>query len=133
MGEDDDDVGVEQQHGDENGPGEELDIAGRRIGKRRKKKKKRGGNLVTATAAATTMITSTTDNLEEMNVNIPAPGLVHNEDDEYEAEGNNTAGWGKANNDTMMNDNNNLYVGEEEQAEEPSIFGQTDGASNATW
>jgi hypothetical protein len=34
----------------------------------------------------------------------------------------------------MMNDNNKPYVGEEEQVDgEPSIFGQTDGASNATW
>ena len=99
-------------------PDGDLAIDGRRIGKRRKKKKKKGAVAAAAAAAA---------GQQQIDVPMESSGADNTpmtdksgNDDEWE---NNNAGT----------DNNGEDVEFVAQEEEESIFGQTQGSSNATW
>lgn len=98
-------------------PDEDLAIDGRRIGKRRKKKKKKGAVATAAAAAGQQQIDAP---MESSGADDTPMTDKSGNDDEWEE--NNNAG-GENNGEDVE------FVAQEEE----SIFGQTQGSSNATW
>ena len=105
---------------------EDLAVDGRRIGKRRKKKKK-GGKVGAAASSSSGQLSDVPNDSGTGGVDTPMSGSGNDDGGGGDWEdGKDDSGGGG----TAAKDANEDFIPEEEEI---SIFGQTAGASNATW